>query len=185
MIDQQNDAEGFSPGPCKKTNSNQLTVKIIMRPIHALFICLFLIAGCQQSPPPTGTQTVTISGRTFHLELATDDASRYQGLSDREHIADDGGMLFVFPSARELAFVMRRCLVPIDLIYLDPTGRIVALHAMTVEPYDRSDAELKKYRSGWPAQFAIELQAGMIDQLSLKTGQLIQLPLDELKQLAQ
>lgn len=154
------------------------------RSLSALLIFLLIIAGCQQTPLSPGTQTVQIAGQTFHLELATDNAKRFQGLSDRAQIADDGGMLFVFPSARELAFVMRRCLVPIDLIYLDTTGRIVALHAMAVEPYDRSDHELKHYRSGWPAQFAIELQGGMIEKLKLKIGQIIKLPVDELKQLA-
>ncbi|NJL31610.1 MAG: DUF192 domain-containing protein [Phycisphaerales bacterium] len=90
----------------------------------------------------------------------------------------------MFPSPRELTFVMRRCLVPIDLIYLDPAGRIVALHAMAVEPYDRPDHRLKHYRSGWPAQFAIELQGGMIAKLELKIGQIIALPVDELKRQA-
>ncbi|MEX0655447.1 MAG: DUF192 domain-containing protein [Phycisphaeraceae bacterium] len=133
--------------------------------------------------PQTGlpTQTVEIAGRTFELELALTPASRHRGLSDRAEIAEDGGMLFVFPEPRQLSFVMRDCLVPIDLIYLDGAGRIVRTHAMEVEPYGRADWLLTPYHSGEPAQFVIELRGGMVADLGLRRGQRIDLPADELK----
>ena len=154
-----------------------------------------LAAWCEYRPgdtrsaiadPTTGdTLPVTIAGRKYKLELALDDISRYRGLSDRREIAADGGMLFAFRRAKPLSFVMRKCLVPIDLIYLDAEGRVGRMYEMQVEPYDTPDDELKDYESVEPAQFAIELKAGSIDKLQLKRGQKIDLPLDALKKRAQ
>ena len=149
------------------------------------FLLLILLAGCRQPVDLQETLAVAIAGQTFHLELAVTSQARHQGLSDRPQLDAQGGMLFVFPMAREQTFVMRRCLIPIDLIFLDPTGRIIAMHAMKVEPYDRPERLLTRYDSGWPAQFAIELQGGMIQRLGLKIGQHIPLPVEELKRLAQ
>lgn len=151
-----------------------------------LTAAMIVLVGCGRSGSTEGgsTQTLTMGGRTFRLELALDDAARFQGLSDRAQIPADGGMLFVFPRAQELAFVMRRCLVPIDIIFLDPTGRVVQTHAMAVEPYDTPEHALKRYASLYPAQFVIELQGGMLAQLDLRSGQKIDLPVERLKGMA-
>lgn len=148
-----------------------------------LLMCLLAI-GCSPkagTAPQSKTLGVTLGGRQFQLELALDNASRYQGLSDRPAIAPDGGMLFVFPEARELQFVMRRCLAPIDIIFIGAGGRIVAMTSMAVEPPTTPEADLKRYHSGWPAQFAIELAGGTLDRLQLEPGQSVDLPLDDLK----
>ncbi len=151
--------------------------------VMVMVLLAMLATGCQSPKSGSGleTQQVVIAGQTFTLELALDDATRFQGLSDRKEIPRQGGMLFVFPSARQLNFVMRRCLVPIDLIYLGPGGRIVSMHKMEVEPYDTPEHQLKYYSSGWPAQFVIELREGSIDRLGLEVGQKIELPLSDLK----
>jgi uncharacterized membrane protein (UPF0127 family) len=130
-------------------------------------------------------QAVTIDGRVFRLEVAADADKRFQGLSDREEIPEDGGMLFVFPSEARREFVMRRCLVPIDILFLDGRGTVVKMHAMQVEPYDRPELALKRYGSRWPAQFAIELRGGWLEELEVAEGDVIELPLEALKAMAE
>jgi len=143
-------------------------------------------------------ERVTIAGKEYRLELAASPTARYKGLSDREEIKVDGGMLFVFPRQQVgvQRFVMRNCLADIDIIYLDPKMRITAMHAMKVEPARRPDepktpdarrdryfARLKKYSSKFPAQYAIELKGGTIEELRkdpdqakmLRRGQVIEL----------
>jgi uncharacterized membrane protein (UPF0127 family) len=150
------------------------------------FAIALLVAGCRETGLSVEEPVVDvrINDRAFELELALDSPSRYQGLSDREWIAPDGGMLFVFPDADKRAFVMRRCHVPIDLLYLDAGGRIVSMHRMQVEPSDTPEAQLKRYASGWPAQFVIEFAGSTLDELGLKTGEKIDLPYDSLKRRA-
>ena len=73
--------------------------------------------------------------------------------------------------------VMRDCPEPIDVAFLDGEGRVVALHAMRPElprqagesamQYER---RLPEYRSGAPAQFAIEVAGGRLAQLGVQVG---------------
>lgn len=143
-----------------------------------------LLPACKPAPPDDAPATlaVTIADEPFTLELALDDDTRFQGLSDRDAIAPDGGMLFVFDIARPLEFVMRRCLVPIDILFLGPGGRIVAMHAMPVEADpDAPEGKLTRYGSKYPAQYVIELKDGSIARLGLSLGQEVALPQDALK----
>lgn len=140
-------------------------------------------------------QRVRLDGRTFRLEIADTMAKRVQGLSGRTEIAENGGMLFVFPRSlvRVQSFVMRDCPIDIDIIFLDPSGRITAMHEMKAEePRGPGEGEpgelnmayeerLKRYSSRFPAQFAIEIRGGMLPELNLKEGDRIDLPLEALK----
>ena len=150
-------------------------------------VVMLLIVGCEGTSSSTTmptSQQAEISGRIFHWELACTDQTRYQGLSDRKEIPADGGMLFVFPQPRKLTFVMRRCLTPIDVIFLDAAGNVDSWHEMPVEPYAFTDEQLKLYHSDWPCQFAVELRGGTVRELHLKVGQKLVLPWANIKRLA-
>ena len=154
--------------------------------------CLLLLTlGCSPADgagaPPAGqaeagveagveTVPVELAGRTFEVELALTPASRLQGLSDRLVVPEDGGMLFVFPDVARRAFVMRRCLVPIDIAYLDDAGRVVRTHAMAVEPPGTPEHRLTHYPSRYPARYALELAGGTLAELGLEPGDPVTLP---------
>ena len=59
------------------------------------------------------------------VEVASDDATREQGLMYRDHLADDRGMIFLFPQAGEYPFWMKNTLIPLDMIWIDADHRIV------------------------------------------------------------
>ncbi len=131
------------------------------------------------SPPPAGPERaeVAIAGRVFRLELALDRPSRYRGLSGRGRIEPEGGMLFVHRSPQPLAMVMRDCPEPIDVAFLDGEGRVLALHAMRVEPPRAPDegraeyeARLPVYPSRRPAVFAVEVAGGSLGALGVRVG---------------
>jgi uncharacterized membrane protein (UPF0127 family) len=133
-------------------------------------------------------ETVRIGDETFHLEVAADPAATARGLMERESIPPDGGMLFVFPEVRTRWFWMKNCVVDIDLIFLDGRGTVTATHRMTIEPPRREsegefdyETRLQRYPSRYPAQFAIELEAGSIDRLGVKVEDQIELDLSRLK----
>ncbi len=157
--------------------------------LSVLALLVSLASGCEKSDIQASDDThlaVTIKGETFNLELALDDDTRVQGLSDRAEIAADGGMLFVFSKEERRQFVMRRCLVPIDIAYLDAQGEVVWMHAMQVETNpDIRESQLKRYDSHHPVQFAIEVRDGSLRRLGLRQGDRIDLPLEDLKGRAQ
>lgn len=167
---------------------------------------MLLVAGslpmsaCDAADPPPQTATVVadtpeketikvvISGETFHLEPALDDATRFLGLGGRKEIAKDGGMLFVFPYAARQSFVMRDCPIPIDIAYLDPAGRVVRIHEMVPEDpqkpgesdYDYNE-RLHRYDSRFPAQFVVEVAGGRLREIGLGEGDLVKFDVQGLK----
>lgn len=152
-------------------------------------------AGCDEKDEPN-IQRVKLGGRTFRLEIAADDQTRLKGLGQRTSIAPDGGMLFVFRDPVVTGFVMRDCPIPIDIIYLDRTARIVSMYQMQAEPprgpdegkpgeiNQKYEARLKSYPSRFPTQFVIELKGGTLPGLGLKEGDRVELPVEALTRLA-
>lgn len=158
----------------------------------ALLIPAILLGACSNKPQVVnGEAVVTLDGREFTLKIAADEASRARGLGGVEHLAPDEGMLFVFPNARLRSFVMRDCLIDIDIIFLDAAGRIVAMHHMPAEEPKKPDEtqydyemRLAKYASRFNSKYVIEIQGGMLEQLNLKTGDLVELDTQALDALA-
>ena len=136
-----------------------------------------LAALAQPLAPRLPTAGVTIGGERFTLEVARDPATQFRGLGGRTHIDPRGGMLFVFPSPRATAFVMRDCPIPIDVAFLDADGRVIAIHEMQPEPPRGADesavayeSRLRPYPSGLPALYAIETAGGRLRPLGLRGG---------------
>ena len=136
------------------------------------------LVGCERSGTavPAGFARAEIGGETFLLETAMDNETRTQGLSGREEIAADGGMIFVFAVAQQQSFVMRDCLVPIDIVYVTDNQRVLNFHSMEVDPrrpnepvmvYER---RLKKYSSEGRVRLVIELAGGTVERLGLAVG---------------
>lgn len=120
--------------------------------------------------------------QSFFLEPALDNDTRFKGLSERTAIDEDGGMIFVFTSSAVRKFVMRDCPIPIDIVYVDSGGRVIAAHAMVPEQPQRegeSDGDyeerLKRYSSRYACDIVIELQGGMIERLGLEEGEVVKI----------
>ncbi len=165
-----------------------------------------IMSGCDDKSKSDTHAKVTIAGRTFNLEIASDDQTRFRGLSERTKIDADGGMIFVFKKPSEMEFVMRDCPIPIDIIFVDGSGRVTAFHKMTPEP-PRTEAEkqlsppfkdapkwtwtnpayearLKRYSSKFAAQYVIELAGNTLDSLKLKESDQVVFDRAAMKKLA-
>ncbi len=165
-----------------------------------LVLGLPFMAGCDDQAKDDAHEVVTIAGKAYTLELSATPEKRIKGLSDRTSIPEGTGMLFAFPEkqAQVLEFVMRDCPIPIDIIFLDRSGRVTATHAMKVEDprkatepkpadpraEDPYEARLKRYSSRYVAQFAIELAGGELEKITVKEGDKIPLDLEGLKKRA-
>ncbi len=152
---------------------------------------------------PLPTMDVKLGDKTFKLEKAFDNVTRFGGLSGRKEIADTGGMIFAFRTPAKQSFVMRDCPVAIDIIYVDATSRIDSMYHMLPEP-PRTEKEkvqpghgvnqayeerLKKYPSRFAAAIVIELKANTLDiagenpgGIKLKVGDKLDLDVSKLRQ---
>ena len=88
---------------------------------------------------------------------------------------DNHGMIFVFGEERELDFWMKNTRFPLDIAFLDATGKVVSIKQMRA--YD-----LTSIPSEAPAKYAIELNLGAAAKAGLKVGNQIDIP-SEAKQM--
>ena len=140
-------------------------------------VSALVLAACAGAPrdakgDPLEALTVTTSSgeHRFMVEIADDELERQRGLMEREPLADDRGMLFQFPDLAERSFWMRNTPSPLDIIYVDPHGRIVSI-AKNATPY--SEAVIP---SNGPASGVLELRAGRADEIGAKPGDRISHP---------
>ena len=140
---------------------------------------LVLLAACAGAGAPRDAKgdplepltITTASGEhRFMVEIADDDMERQRGLMEREPLADDRGMLFEFPDVAERGFWMHNTPSSLDIIYIDPRGRIVSI-AKNATPM--SDAVIP---SNGPASGVLELRAGRADEIGARAGDRVSHP---------
>lgn len=105
------------------------------------------------------------------VEISDDAAERAQGLMNREKLGEERGMLFVYPSERDMSFWMKNTLIPLSIAYIDSEGRIVDLQDMKA-----LDDEPPHYVSAESAQYALEVNKGFFDERGVEVGDTVELP---------
>lgn len=71
------------------------------------------------------------------MELALTPAEQARGLMHRSSLSDTGGMLFVYPRPQRSSFWMKNTLIPLDMIFLAPDGRVAHVHENAI-PHDET-----------------------------------------------
>ncbi len=135
-----------------------------MKKIVLICLLVFILSACQQQH-----HRVTIKGQTFAVELADDDQSRAIGLMFRKEMADDQGMLFVFPDSQRRAFWMKNTLIPLDILYFDQNRRLISISENT-PPCKNTTTRCPNYPSKGPTQYVLEINAGLSKNYGFSVG---------------
>jgi len=120
----------------------------------------------KQANLPLSTAIVSLDKQSIKVELASDDASQYRGLSYRPSLCPNCGMLFVFSSSTERDFVMRNMKFPLDIIFINQ-GRITKIDA-SLPPEGNKPQVI--YASDGPVDQVLELNAGYAAEHNFKIG---------------
>ena len=102
--------------------------------------------------------------KTIDIEIADTDSTRTRGLMQRTQIPDDTGMLFVFPSASPQGFYMANTPRSLDIQFYAADSTLINVAEDTV-PFD-----LTTVTSDEPAQFVVEVEAGVTRRIGLVPG---------------
>ncbi|NNE79086.1 MAG: DUF192 domain-containing protein [Silicimonas sp.] len=125
-----------------------------------LFVCAGqLWAGC--SPDRVDLRGDWGQAR-FSVEVADDGAERSQGLMHRESLPRSAGMLFVYDAPQFVSFWMRNTLIPLDMIFMDATGKVVRVHENAI-PLDETGIE-----GGEGIQYVLEINGGLASRLGIE-----------------
>lgn len=129
-----------------------------IQPIMALDSALVLVVN--------GADTVRVA-----VEVAETEQERSIGLMHRTSLADNAGMIFLFDSVQpaEGTFWMFNTLIPLDIAFIGPDGRIGSIRHM--EPCSSPVAQYcPTYQSGVPFQTALEVNAGFFAANGVEVG---------------
>jgi hypothetical protein len=115
---------------------------------------------------PSRVELRTLSGATaaFTVEIANTEALREHGLMDRAAMPADQGMLFTYDSPRHVWYWMKDTLIPLDMVFADPTGRVTSVHA-EAQPQDLTPID-----GGEGVAYVLEINGGLAARLGLTPG---------------
>lgn len=98
------------------------------------------------------------------LEIAVTPEARMTGLMFRDSLEENSGMLFIFPEKKVLSFWMRNTYIPLDIAFIDDSGRIIKIASM--RPLDETSVG-----SGEPVRYALEVNKGFFRRNSISEGE--------------
>lgn len=123
--------------------------------------------------PPSPLQQLKVGEVVVNIEIADTVAKRTKGLSGRESLATDSGMLFVFQTPKKYQFWMKGMKFALDLIFIRD-GKIVDLLKNVAPPTpNQSNSQLPIYEPVVPIDMMLEVSSGFIDQHNIRAGDVI------------
>lgn len=152
-------------------------MRVLLVAWFAITFNMLTVASDRLAPVAQTSQSVACltnsEGRSVSLtlEIADTAESRTTGLMQREHLAPDTGMLFIFTATRpgNAGFWMYNTLIPLDIAFLNAEGEILRILTMTPCPHG-NPGRCPSYRPGVSYNSALETNAGFFAHHGLRHG---------------
>lgn len=143
----------------------------LMTPIHR-----WELATNRAAPAVTGgygRATVTFSDIVVHAQIPTTAKLQEQGLAGRRQLADDQGMLWIYPAPDRYQFWMQGMDVSLDFIWI-ADGHVVDM-TPDVPPPVPGALTLTIYRPGQPVTAILEVRAGFAAAHHIQVGDQVEI----------
>ena len=98
------------------------------------------------------------------IEIADDEYQTQTGLMYRSVMAENHGMLFIFEDITMRSFFMKNTEFALDIIYINSEKEIVSIQK-NAQPFNETSLPSES-----PAQYVLEVNAGLSDQWKLQKG---------------
>jgi uncharacterized protein len=140
-----------------------------MKRFAGLILILMVGTGSRGSACPFDlpVRESKINGHVLSLEIATSEVERKCGLSGRESLPMDRGMLFVLPRRMPVEFWMNDVKIPLTIVFLNHEKKIVDIQTMDLTRPN------KLYFSPGPIDFVIELNRDWVAHHKVKVGDVV------------
>jgi uncharacterized membrane protein (UPF0127 family) len=99
--------------------------------------------------------------------VAKSEPDRLRGLMFRERLAENSGMIFLYPRAETTAMWMKNTRIALSVAFIDANGRI--LNIADMEPYSE-----QAHASSGAAAYALEMNRGWFIKQQIKPGDLVE-----------
>lgn len=115
--------------------------------------------------PAIETKEIFVGNTKIRAELVDTPEKMSRGLSGKNHIGENEGMLFSYNAPGIYSFWMKDMEFPIDIIWIGANGKIVDITKSALpESYP------KTFESKEPAKYIIEINSGWCDKNNIKIG---------------
>ena len=146
-------------------------VGLLVLSVVGVLAVLSPLSSYPQSPssiPQVGLPIVPLRIKfyTIKAELAATDASRTIGMMGRTSMADNEGMLFVFPQEQSVCMWMKNTLIPLSVAFIDNKGKILNIAEMQAQ---KEDSHCAKGAS----LYALEMNRGWFDKKGVAPGDIV------------
>ncbi|MBE1284650.1 MAG: DUF192 domain-containing protein [Rhodobacteraceae bacterium] len=136
---------------------------------QTLLAALFFSAATSFSAQAACTQAaVDLRGdwgqARFSVEIADDPQERSQGLMHRTSMPQRSGMLFVYDKPLNAVFWMKNTLIPLDMIFLDRSGRVTHVH------HEAIPGDLTPIDGGENVLAVLEINGGLARKYGIAKG---------------
>jgi uncharacterized membrane protein (UPF0127 family) len=145
----------------KSAHSNKLVIAVA---VMAAVVLLAVISFVRHQNQGTTPYSLRLKTGTYHLEAATTAAEQEKGLGDRQSMAVDHGMTFVFDNDNRHCFWMKDTHFALDMIWVSSTKKVTAIEK-NVAPDTYPTVFCHEGR------YVIELNAGAADLNKLVVNQ--------------
>ena len=150
----------------------------------ALALCSGCTGGCKKAPTPAlpplagptlptaaqpklQTMKLWLGAEEMVAELALTGIQTQTGMMFRTNMAENAGMLFVFPEPYRASFWMKNCPLPLSAAYIDQEGVILEIHDLL--PYNTNSV----VASSDQVQFVLEANQGWFGRHHVTTGMVV------------
>jgi uncharacterized membrane protein (UPF0127 family) len=150
----------------------------------AVAVCGGCTGGCKQAAAPAAgldagpslptaaqprlqTMKLWLGAEEMVAELALTGVQTQTGMMFRTNMAENAGMLFVFPAPFRASFWMKNCPLPLSAAYIDPDG--VILEIRDLQPHNTSPVEAASER----VQFVLETNQGWFGRHHVTAGMVV------------
>ncbi len=140
----------------------------MLRPLPAALAVFALLAAAADAAFACDPHKIEIlagpGSRTFSIEIADDPDEQARGLMFRPALPAEAGMLFIFDPPRPANFWMRNTMIPLDMIFIDDTGRVESIAERT-DPYSERVSS-----SQGDVRAVLEINGGLSRQFGIGPG---------------
>lgn len=142
----------------------------------AAALALGLLSGCTKPDEAAAdihlSNVVLPNGTKIVAETASSDFEMRRGLMFRASLPADHGMLFVHPKEDKYTYWTYQIKIPLDLIWIDRERKIVEI-LPNVQPCTTNAAQCAHYGGHYPANFVLEVNAGVAAKNNLQEGMIL------------
>lgn len=152
----------------------KLVIVYIVLIIAVILLAFVRFGGNLTSFLPIGSKAAAeVNSKKISLLVANSEEERIKGLSGKNDLGKDQGMIFVFEGKSKYPFWMKDMKFPLDIIYISDDTVVDIIE--NVPHQINNTPNLNHYSNDIDANYVLELNAGKVKELEIKEGTKIKL----------